>query len=215
MAKSRKDLEPIYKLTPVTPQEAAIIGDGAQAGDTPQDLKAKKTRNSKTKPNPIRELISPPDRPQGIPAHVVDEIMRHKIRSFAFLGYPIERISVLTGLSENTLNKYYKHELDSAVPEMLANVANNLYQIAMSDRKDAVSASIFILKTRAQWREKDRLEVTGADGQPIQVQANQTFDSRKLTPEQRENLREIMKEALAANLQSKAEDAQYVDEDEE
>lgn len=215
MAKSRKDLEPIYKLTPVTPQEAAVLGDEVKAGDTPKDLKAKKTRNSKTKPNPIRDLISPPDRPQGIPAHVVDEIMRHKIKSFAFLGYPIERIEALTGLSEKVLTKYYKHELEVAVPEMLSNVANNLYQIAMSDRKDAVSASIFILKTRAQWREKDRLEVTGADGKPIQVQASQTFDSRKLTPEQRDNLREIMKAALAAKDQADAEDAQYVDGDDE
>lgn len=210
MAKDKKHL---YPILPISEQEAAVLGGDAKAGDTPKELKAKKTRNSKTKPNPIRELISPPDRPQGIPAHVVDEIMRHKIRSFAFLGYPIHRIEALTGLSETVLTKYYKNELEVAVPEMLSNVANNLYQIAMSDRKDAVSASIFILKTRAQWREKDRLEVTGADGQPIQVSA-QTFDSRKLTPEQRDNLREIMKAALAANAQASAEDAEYVDESE-
>jgi Spy/CpxP family protein refolding chaperone len=57
--------------------------------------------------------------------------------------------------------------------------------------------------------------VTGIDGKPIQVQSNQTFDSRKLTAEQREHLRDIMKAALTANLQSNAEDAELVDDDDE
>ena len=185
-----------------------------------KDLKPKKVRKvnpvlplNARKQNLIKELISGPDKKTGIPGHVVEDYTRHKVRAFSFLGYDQAQIAKLTGLSVNILQRHYRHELDIASADMLSEVASNLYNIARSDRKEAVPAAIFILKTRAHWRERDRVEVTGIDGKPIQVQSNQTFDSRKLTAEQREHLRDIMKAALTANLQSNAEDAELVDDD--
>lgn len=233
MAKSKKDLQPI---DPAAVEAAkAII---AQERERKQGEAHKRIRkNSKTtaigRPrgldnskeafvrnndlNAIRDLIEEPAKPlEPTPAYVVEEIARHKVKMFCFLGYEQEKIAALMGISVDTLYKYFRSELDTGQAEMLSDVASNLYNIARGDSKGAVTAAIFILKARARWRDTDnKLEVTGADGKPLQVQATQTFDSTRLTSAQRDALREIMKAAITAKSQSEAIDAEVVEEDDE
>lgn len=75
-------------------------------------------------------------------------------------------ICKVLGVSENTLRKYYKQELDVGLAESCANVANTLLQKALNGD---TTAAIFFLKARAKWSE--RVEVTGNDGGPIQTEA--------------------------------------------
>lgn len=59
----------------------------------------------------------------------------------------------LLGIDENTLYKYYKHEIDTATENMVCEVATSLYEKAVV-HKD-VASMIFLLKTRGRWRTAD------------------------------------------------------------
>lgn len=70
----------------------------------------------------------------------------------------------LLGISINTLYKYYRSELDHGMAEANSKIARKLYDRAIDGE---ISAIIFWLKSRAHWREKHSLEVTGADGEDL------------------------------------------------
>jgi len=89
----------------------------------------------------------------------------------AGIGLTHDQIADVMGISDETLRKYYSKELKISASVMTAQVANNLYSIATSKGQGSVSAAIFWMKTRGGWREKDRIEVTGKDGEPIQIQS--------------------------------------------
>ena len=70
-------------------------------------------------------------------------------------------------LSKPTLIKHFRRELDLGQLEANAKVAQSLFRKATGNGPQCVSAAIFWLKTRARWKETDRLEVTGANGGAI------------------------------------------------
>jgi transcriptional regulator with XRE-family HTH domain len=142
---------------------------------------------------------------RGRPKHVPTEVFRKQILHFCGLGFTQEQISKLLNISEPTLTKYYRNELEIGSTQMNSIVINNLYHIATDpDHKSAAQAAIFWAKTRLGWRETNRTEHTGADGKPIQneVSAKSTIDSRLLSPEQRTALREIMQSAAETQQRS-------------
>ena len=59
----------------------------------------------------------------------------------------------MIGISKPTLERHYREELDRGEVEANAKVAESLYRKATSDGSQAVTAAIFWLKTRAQWKE--------------------------------------------------------------
>tara|TARA_Y100000310_G_scaffold319578_1_gene375014 strand:- start:923 stop:1261 length:339 start_codon:yes stop_codon:yes gene_type:complete len=67
-------------------------------------------------------------------------------------------------LNHETIEKHYRHELDTATHQANAKMAETLYRAGIAGD---VRAMIFWLKTRARWREVDRLEVTDPNGQPL------------------------------------------------
>src|SRR5580658_8971647 len=87
-------------------------------------------------------------RPRFIPT-VQD---RKTVRSMAAYGVRQEEIARCVGLrSDKTLRSHFREELDRAVPEANAQVAQSLYQQATSGKN--APAAMFWLKTRAGWRE--------------------------------------------------------------
>ncbi len=48
-------------------------------------------------------------------------------------------------------------------------MAENLYRKATGEGREAVTAAIFWLKTRAGWKETTSHEIGGRDGKPIEV----------------------------------------------
>jgi len=72
-------------------------------------------------------------------------------------------------IARATLFKNFRAELDTG--HLLANmkVAQNLFNIATGDGRNAVTAAIFWLKTRAGWKESSGIEITGAGDGSIKV----------------------------------------------
>jgi hypothetical protein len=115
------------------------------------------------------------------------------------MGWTFEQIANHLKINRDTLAKYYREELDIATETTNLRVKQNLYNIAIDPtHKQSVTAAIFWLKTRARWRETDRLEVTGPNGGPIEQNVNhsQQIDVRNLSVEQRDSLRDILKTAI-------------------
>lgn len=82
----------------------------------------------------------------------------------AALGIMHESIAKIIGCSYSTLRKHFKRELQLGLDNANANVGAQLYSKALAGEPWAVC---FWLKTRAGYRETNRTELTGADGQPL------------------------------------------------
>lgn len=104
------------------------------------------------------------------PPFVPTEQQRLLVAKMAGLGFPQDQICLLVEndkgepISEWTLKKYFAADLRSGVIKANVNMAGRLYRAGMDGN---VACMIFWLKTKAGWRETNRLEHTGADGQPL------------------------------------------------
>jgi hypothetical protein len=83
-------------------------------------------------------------------AHQPDPAQRRQVETLAAYGIPAEDISRVIGIDPKTLRKHYRDELDLGTTKANAQVAGFLFNSA---RNGNVSAQIFWLITRAQWRE--------------------------------------------------------------
>lgn len=81
------------------------------------------------------------------------------IRNLAGIGVPIKMVADQIGIDEKTLRKYYESEIDIGQAKATTAIAKRLYDIAMSDTKESLSACIFWLKCRARWSTLDGPEV--------------------------------------------------------
>ena len=77
----------------------------------------------------------------------------------AAYGVPEADIAKVVGIDPKTLRKHYRDELDTGSIKANSRMAENLYRKAMGDGPQAVSATIFWLKTRARWKETNVTEV--------------------------------------------------------
>ena len=86
----------------------------------------------------------------GRATFVGDDTMRQKVRSWAAIGMPQDNIAKFIDCDPKTLRKHFRDELDRGMAEAITEIANCLYESAKGGN---VTAQIFFLKTRAQWRE--------------------------------------------------------------
>ena len=98
-------------------------------------------------------------------AFVVDQAMREKVRHLAGVGVRQDDIAKIIGCAPKTLRKRFRDDLDRGTAEAIATVAGYLFANAKAGN---VTAQIFILKTRAGWREPTAADeaVPAADGEP-------------------------------------------------
>ena len=89
---------------------------------------------------------------------------RLQVKTLASVGTPQDQIAIVVGITKNTLLKYYRKELDTAMTMANAKVAQSLFQQATAGN---TSAAIFWLKCRAGWFDKQTVEMTGANGEPL------------------------------------------------
>jgi len=101
-------------------------------------------------------------KPGPRPRIFTDEERRH-VEMLAGIGLPQEQIASVLKTSVESLVKNCKQELDDGVAKANSRVAQFLYQQATKN----LTAAIFWAKTRMRWRETDRLEVTGKDGEQL------------------------------------------------
>jgi len=83
-------------------------------------------------------------------AFVVNDAMRERVRYLAGVGVRQDDIAKIIGCAPKTLRKRFRDELDRGVAEANATVCGYLFAAAKAGN---ISAIIFWLKTRAQWRE--------------------------------------------------------------
>ena len=82
---------------------------------------------------------------------VVNETVREKVRHLAGVGVRQDDIARIIGCTAKTLRKQCRDDLDRGVAEANAIVSGSLFTAAKGGN---VTAQIFWLKTRAQWRER-------------------------------------------------------------
>ena len=108
----------------------------------------------------------PVKRKVGRPAHLKTADTQKKVFELSTVGTRYEDIALVLGISDDTLTKYYKPELEKGRIEANAAVAGTLFEKA---KQGDTSSMIFWLKTRAQWSEKNTTELTGEGGAPINI----------------------------------------------
>ena len=91
---------------------------------------------------------------------------RLQVKTLASVGTPQDQIAIVVGITKNTLLKYYRKELDTAMTMANAKVAQSLFQQANAGN---TVAAIFWLKCRAGWVDAQKVEMTGANGGDINV----------------------------------------------
>ena len=89
----------------------------------------------------------------GRPAHSPEPAGRRQVEAMSAYGVPEVDVARVLGIDPKTLRKHYRDELDTGSIKANSRMAENLYRKAMGDGPQAVTATIFWLKTRAQWKE--------------------------------------------------------------
>lgn len=95
------------------------------------------------------------------PSHKPTDASRKQVEALASYGIPQPEIAGVLGITDRTLRKYYRKELDTAETKANAMVAQNLFRQATRDDPKAIPAAIFWMKTRAKWSEKIEHEHSG------------------------------------------------------
>lgn len=120
-------------------------------------------------PDEIEAEATPAKHAGGRPPMEVTDVMRRTVRAMAGFGIKHSDICKVIGCEKPSLYKYFREELDKAIVEANAQVAQSLFLRATKGTgKDAVTAQIFWLKCNAGWKESYRVEHTGKDGAPIE-----------------------------------------------
>jgi hypothetical protein len=103
----------------------------------------------------------------GRRAHRPDAAGRRNVEALAGYGVPEAEIAGVVGIDAKTLRRHYRVELKQGHTKANAKVAENLYRKATGEGPQSVTAAIFWLKTRAQWRETTSHEISGPEGSPL------------------------------------------------
>lgn len=92
----------------------------------------------------------------------------------ALSGYGVrhDEIALYLDIDPKTLRKHYREQLDKGTVKANVGVARSLHRQATEGN---VTAAIFWLKSRAGWREKTELELTGEGGGPVKHSVEVSF----------------------------------------
>ncbi len=139
--------------------------------------------------------------PKGRPPFSPTQEQRQLVRNMAGIGCTHEEIvsAIPWGLpgekplSEKTLRKHFRAELDRGVAVAKARVRQTLYDMAVSGNNTA--ATIFYAKTRLGMKETVAVENSGKDGSPLPMQPFLYIPQKDPLPEEQE---EIERRALLA-----------------
>lgn len=106
----------------------------------------------------------------GRRAHHPEPAGRRQVEAMSAYGVPEADIARVLGIDPKTLRKHYRDELDTGSIKANSRMAENLYRKAMGDGPQSVTATIFWLKTRAQWKETIVQEHAGNAGPIVKIE---------------------------------------------
>ena len=90
-----------------------------------------------------------------------------RIEALAGYGMSVAEIASIYRLEQAMVRQTFAHELEAGEAKANARVAENLYRKATGEGREAVTAAIFWLKTRARWKERTVSEITTPPDSPI------------------------------------------------
>lgn len=96
--------------------------------------------------------------------HEPTSATRQLVQLHSTIGTPQENISRLLDIDSKTLRKHYRDELDLALDQANATIGGALFNKAKNGDS---AAMIFWMKTRAGWREVQKIEGPGPNGEHI------------------------------------------------
>ena len=102
------------------------------------------------------------------------------VEALTIAGVPQKLVSKILKISEPTLRKHYRDELDTSKAKANAVISQSLFKLA---REGNVTAQIFWLKTQAGWKETNHVELTGKDGDKLFDEPKQLIEIRKVFDE--------------------------------
>lgn len=126
--------------------------------------------------------------PQTNVKHEPTKETRSLVKALTSFGIDQSAIAAKIGVSEPTLRKHYRDEIDTGTTDLVATVANKLFNRAMTEKgMPGVTAGIFILKARGKWRDAQVVEHTDANGGQIVDRGRQVVvvlpdNGRDVTP---------------------------------
>ena len=97
---------------------------------------------------------------QGV-EHIPTEETRKLVRSLSAVGIKYVDIASKLEISDDTLVKHYKKDLEDGRIDANASIGQTLFQQAKNGN---TAAAIFWLKTRANWKETNAIEHSGEVG---------------------------------------------------
>ncbi len=93
--------------------------------------------------------------------HIPTEETRKLVRSLSAVGIKYVDIAGKLEISDDTLVKHYKKDLEDGRTDANASIGQTLFQQAKNGN---TAAAIFWLKTRAGWKETNAVEHSGEVG---------------------------------------------------
>ncbi|MEI5998244.1 hypothetical protein H3V53_13830 [Paraburkholderia bengalensis] len=117
----------------------------------------------------------------GRPAYKPTDRDREQVKMLSGMGIDGANIAALLGISEPTMRKYFRRELEIGYVQANAQVAQSLFRQATDKNKPNVVAAIFWMKTRAGWVEAKPEEATKGK-KDVQKEAAQKVARGKFAP---------------------------------
>ena len=113
-----------------------------------------------------------------------------RVEALAGFGLSAADIAMVFDIDAEHLRKHFARELAGGQIKANARVAESLYRKATGEGREAVTAAIFWLKTRAHWKETSAHEHSGAlvhdvklDGEPVRLRLERMIDRLRLSQE--------------------------------
>ena len=131
----------------------------------------------------------------GRPTHKPTPETRNAVQGMAAAGLWQYEICQILGLSENTLVKHYRRELDNGWATNVALASKVIFDQMANKTDRAFDAAKFFLTKRGRglWSEKNQVELKGANSGPAQTQ---TLNIEALSFDERDRLEYLLKVAL-------------------
>jgi hypothetical protein len=107
-----------------------------------------------------------------------EKLQPAKVEALAGYGLSADDIARVLDIDVETLRSTCARELDGGQIKANARVAESLYRKATGEGREAVTAAIFWLKTRARWKETSVHEHTGRPDTPFVLEV--TYEDSKL-----------------------------------
>lgn len=113
----------------------------------------------------------------GRPSFTPSEEKRLLVKELSGVGIPQEQIASILGISDDTLRKHFEPEIFVGRAEAHAKMAQAIYKKALSGSEKIM---MFYAKTQMKWKETDGLEITGANGGPLDINVSSMESMDKL-----------------------------------